>query len=325
LEASLQTIIDKNIQQAATYLKVGEVVAIPTETVYGLAANAFDTNAVAKIFEAKNRPFFDPLIVHTHAIEEVYKLVEEIPPQLLALAKKYWPGPLTLLLPKKDLIPDLVTAGLTDVGIRIPQQKATMQLLKLLEFPLAAPSANPFGYVSPTSAQHVFDQLQGKIPYILDGGECNVGLESTIVGMQNEVVTIFRIGGLGIEAIEEIVGKVIINIHQGDNPAAPGMLSSHYATHKPIIVGNIVENSLKYDASKVGIISFKNQYLEIDTKYCYTLSVNGSLSEAAQHLFAAMRALDNSDIDIILTEEFPNEGLGRAINDRLKRASFKSA
>jgi L-threonylcarbamoyladenylate synthase len=206
LEASLQTIIDKNITQAATYLKVGEVVAIPTETVYGLAANAFDANAVAKIFEAKNRPFFDPLIVHTHAIEEVHKLVEEIPPQLLALAKKCWPGPLTLLLPKKAIIPDLVTAGLPAVGIRIPQQAATLQLLQLLEFPLAAPSANPFGYVSPTSAQHVFDQLQGKIPYILDGGECNVGLESTIVGMQNEVVTIFRVGGLSIEAIEEILG-----------------------------------------------------------------------------------------------------------------------
>ncbi len=321
----MQTIIDKNIQQAATYLKVGEVVAIPTETVYGLAANAFDANAVAKIFEAKNRPFFDPLIVHTHTIEEVHKLVEEIPPQLLALAKKCWPGPLTLLLPKKAIIPDLVTAGLPAVGIRIPQQAATLQLLQLLEFPLAAPSANPFGYVSPTSAQHVFDQLQGKIPYILDGGECNVGLESTIVGMQNEVVTIFRVGGLSIEAIEEIVGKVNINIHQGDNPAAPGMLSSHYATHKPIIVGNIFENSLKYDSSKIGIISFKNQYLELKTKYCYTLSVSGNLREAAQRLFAAMRALDNSEIDIILAEEFPDEGLGKAINDRLKRASFKRA
>ncbi len=321
----MQTIIDKNIQQAATYLKVGEVVAIPTETVYGLAANAFDANAVAKIFEAKNRPFFDPLIVHTHAIEEVYKLVEEIPQQLHALATKCWPGPLTLLLQKKEIIPDIVTAGLSNVGIRIPQQTATLELLQQLDFPLAAPSANPFGYVSPTNAQHVFDQLQGKIPYILDGGECNVGLESTIVGMQNEVVTIFRVGGLSIEAIEEIVGKVNINIHQGDNPAAPGMLSAHYATHKPIMVGNIFENSLKYDSSKIGIISFKNQYLELKTKYCYTLSVSGNLREAAQRLFAAMRALDNSEIDIILAEEFPDEGLGKAINDRLKRASFKRA
>jgi L-threonylcarbamoyladenylate synthase len=321
----VQTIINTNIQQAASFLKAGEIVAIPTETVYGLAANAFDANAVAKVFEAKNRPFFDPLIVHTHALEEVYKLVEEIPSPLLALAKKYWPGPLTLLLPKKDIIPYLVTSGLQTVGVRIPQQDDTLHLLQQLDFPLAAPSANPFGYVSPTSAQHVFDQLQGKIPYILDGGECKVGLESTIVGMQHDVVTIFRIGGLSIEAIEAIVGKVIVNIHQGDNPAAPGMLSSHYAPYKAIIIGNINANIIKYNNHKIGIISFKNQFSDIQAKYCYTLSVNGSLSEAAQHLFAAMRALDNSDIDIILTEEFPDEGLGRAINDRLIRASFKSA
>jgi len=321
----LQTIIDTNIQHAASFLKAGEIVAIPTETVYGLAANAFDANAVAKIFEAKNRPFFDPLIVHTFALEQVYLLVEEIPAPLLALAKKYWPGPLTLLLPKKEIIPDIVTSGLPNVGVRIPQQTETLELLKLLHFPLAAPSANPFGYVSPTSAQHVYAQLKGKIPYILDGGESQVGLESTIVGMQNSMVTIFRIGGLSMEAIEAIVGKVNFNIHQGDNPAAPGMLSAHYATSKPIIVGNINQNIIKYNENKIGIISFKNQFSEIATKYCYTLSVNGNLSEAAQHLFAAMRALDGSDVEIILTEQFPNEGLGRAINDRLKRASFKSA
>jgi L-threonylcarbamoyladenylate synthase len=321
----LQTIIDTNIQHAASFLKAGEIVAIPTETVYGLAANAFDANAVAKIFEAKNRPFFDPLIVHTFALEQIYQLVEEIPAPLLALAKKYWPGPLTLLLPKKEIIPDIVTSGLPNVGVRIPQQTETLELLKLLHFPLAAPSANPFGYVSPTSAQHVYAQLQGKIPYILDGGECQVGLESTIVGMQNGMVTIFRIGGLSMEAIEAIVGKVNFNIHQGDNPAAPGMLSAHYSTSKPIIVGNINQNIIKYNENKIGIISFKNQFSEIAIKYCYTLSVNGNLSEAAQHLFAAMRALDSSDVEIILTEQFPNEGLGRAINDRLKRASFKSA
>jgi L-threonylcarbamoyladenylate synthase len=218
-----------------------------------------------------------------------------------------------------------VTSGLPNVGVRIPQQTETLELLKLLHFPLAAPSANPFGYVSPTSAQHVYAQLQGKIPYILDGGECQVGLESTIVGMQNGMVTIFRIGGLSMEAIEAIVSKVNFNIHQGDNPAAPGMLSAHYATSKPIIVGNINQNIIKYNKNKIGIISFKNQFSEIAIKYCYTLSVNGNLSEAAQHLFAAMRALDGSDVEIILTEQFPNEGLGRAINDRLKRASFKSA
>jgi L-threonylcarbamoyladenylate synthase len=319
----LQTIIDRNIQQAATFLKAGEIVAIPTETVYGLAANAFKASAVAKIFEAKNRPFFDPLIVHTHNLHQVDQLVNEIPYPLLELAKNYWPGPLTLLLPKKDIIPDIVTSGLPTVGIRVPKQASTLKLLQELDFPLAAPSANPFGYVSPTSAQHVFDQLHGKIPYILDGGECMVGLESTIVGMQNNKVTVFRIGGLSIENIEAVVGQVDLNIHQGDNPAAPGMLSSHYAPNKPIFIGNIYDNLIKYRKNKLGIISFKNQFYEIQPKYCFTLSVNGSLNEAAQHLFAAMRALDNSDIEIILTEKFPDEGLGKAINDRLNRASYK--
>lgn len=321
----MQTVIDKDILLAANHLTNGDVVAIPTETVYGLAANALNAGAVAKIFEAKQRPFFDPLIVHTHAIKEVHQFVNEIPDQLQMLANQFWPGPLTLLLPKKDIIPDIVTAGLPLVGIRIPHQKETLQLLKQLNFPLAAPSANPFGYVSPTSAIHVYQQLQGKIPYILDGGECKVGLESTIVGMQNNQVTIFRMGGLSIESIEEIVGKVNFNLQQGDNPAAPGMLSSHYATHKPIIIGNIEENIIRYSSLKVGIISFRKRFKEIANQYGYTLSNNGDLNEAAQHLFAAMRELDNSEVEIILTEKFPEEGLGKAINDRLNRASFKRA
>jgi len=321
----VQTIINNDINVAANLLIDGEVVAIPTETVYGLAGNAFNVEAVIKIFEAKSRPFFDPLIVHTYSLEEARKLVLEIHPKLEMLAQHFWPGPLTLLLPKKDIIPDIVTSGLPLVGIRIPQQPETLQLLQQLSFPLAAPSANPFGYVSPTNAQHVFQQLQNKIPYILDGGDCTVGLESTIVGMLNGEVTIFRIGGLSMEAIEEIIGKVQLNIHQGDNPAAPGMLSAHYAPNKKIIIGNISENILYYDNLKLGVISFKTNYLKIEPKYCYVLSVKANVREAAQHLFAAMRALDNSEIDLILTEVFPDEGLGKAINDRLNRASFKSA
>jgi L-threonylcarbamoyladenylate synthase len=319
----VQTIIDNYIIQAADFLKSGDVVAIPTETVYGLAGNALDTAAVAKIFEAKSRPFFDPLIVHTHSLQEVHKFVLDIPLPLLKLAEEFWPGPLTLLLPKREIIPDLVTSGLANVGIRIPQQTITLQLLKSLNFPLAAPSANPFGYVSPTKAAHVYQQLQGKIPFILDGGECQVGLESTIVGMTEGMVTVFRLGGLSIEAIEKIIGPVQVNIQHSDNPAAPGMLSSHYATHKPIMIGNIQENLIRFKEAKIGIISFKEKFSEIDAKYCKTLSVNGNLTEAAQYLFAAMRDLDNSDIEIILTEEFPEEGLGMAINDRLKRASYK--
>ncbi|MFN4930508.1 MAG: L-threonylcarbamoyladenylate synthase [Bacteroidota bacterium] len=319
----MQTVIDTNIAAAANLLNTGEVVAIPTETVYGLAGNAYNPKAVAKIFEAKNRPYFDPLIVHTFDLSEVYQMVTHIPEPLLKLAKKYWPGPLTLLLEKKDIIPDLVTSGLPTVGIRIPNQPQTLELLSKLKFPLAAPSANPFGYVSPTSAEHVFNQLHGKIPYILDGGKCNVGLESTIVGMYDEKVTIFRMGGLSLEEIEATVGKVNSHMTGGDNPAAPGMLSSHYAPHKSIIVGDIAENLNKYDTYKIGIISFKKTYIIPDSKYCCILSVTGNMNEAAQHLFSAMRYLDNSEVDLILAEVFPNEGLGRAINDRLQRAAYK--
>lgn len=317
----MQTQISSNIHKAASLLQAGEIVAIPTETVYGLAGNALDTDALVKIFEAKNRPFFDPLIVHTSSLEKVYQLVKEIPEPLLKLAKQFWPGPLTLLLPKNSLVPDLVTSGLTSVGIRIPRQTLTLQLLEILNFPLAAPSANPFGYVSPTNASHVFQQLQGKIPFILDGGECMVGLESTIVGMENDQVTIFRLGGLSVETIEKTVGPVKLRLQQGDSPQAPGMLSSHYAPHKPIIIGNIEQNLINYTHLKVGIISFKTIFPNV--KYCKTLSVKGNLGEAAQHLFAAMRELDNNDIDLILSEKFPDEGLGKAINDRLNRASFK--
>jgi L-threonylcarbamoyladenylate synthase len=319
----LQTTINTDIAAAAKLLQAGEVLAIPTETVYGLAGNALNTHAVAKIFEAKSRPFFDPLIVHVADLEMLHKLVKEIPAPLLKLAEKFWPGPLTLLLPKKDIVPDLVTSGLPFVGIRIPNQKQTLQLLRQLSFPLAAPSANPFGYVSPTTALHVYDQLQGKIPYILDGGNCTVGLESSIVGMQNNQVTVFRTGGLSIEAIESVVGKVNVNTAGGDNPSAPGMLSSHYAPHKTIIVGDVPQSLEKFALKKVGIISFQKKYNLPIPEYCCTLSVKGDINEAAQQLFAAMRYLDHSDVDVILAEIFPEEGLGRAINDRLKRASYK--
>ncbi len=317
----METVIDKNIEKAIALLKSGELVAIPTETVYGLAANALSEKAVIKIFEAKNRPFFDPLIVHTHSIEQVFKYVSFFDERLQKLAKKFWPGPLTLLLPKKEIIPDLVTSGLPEVGIRVPAQKNTLELLQQLDFPLAAPSANPFGYVSPTSAKHVFEQLQNKIPYILDGGNCKVGLESTIVGIKNNKVTIYRIGGLRLELVEQVVGQINLQIQQNDNPGAPGMLSAHYAPHKPVITGSIDALLKSYQHLKLGIISFTRKYPTFGINIC--LSEQGDLNEAGQNLFAALRSLDNSDVDVILAEIFPDEGLGKAINDRLYRASYK--
>ena len=246
-------IISNEIKQAQVHLNAGELVAIPTETVYGLAANALDSKVVAKIFEVKNRPTFDPLIVHIAYPSEVEKYAAAFPGPARDLAMKFWPGPLTLLLRKRNNIPDLVTAGLNTVGIRCPNHPLTLALLRALDFPLAAPSANPFGYISPTTAQHVQDQLDDKIPFILDGGPCSVGLESTIVGFENGNITIHRLGGLSVEAIEAVVGKVEIKDKSTSNPQAPGQLDSHYAPQKKLIVGNIDELMRKHYGERVGV------------------------------------------------------------------------
>lgn len=295
--------------------------AIPTETVYGLAANALDPAAVVKIFEIKNRPAFDPLIVHVPGVEAVEQYAEEMPAPLRALAERFWPGPLTLLLPKRELIPDLVTSGLPRVALRAPAHPLAQALLRQLPFPLAAPSANPFGYISPTTARHVHDQLQGKIPYILDGGPCRIGLESTITGIEDGQVTVYRVGGLAIEAIEEVAGPVRIMLNQSSNPAAPGMLKSHYAPRKLLILGDIAENMHHYSYKKVGILAFREKRPLPAGAIEIVLSETGDLAEAAQNLFGALRMLDQSAAEAILAETVPEEGLGRAINDRLRRAA----
>ncbi len=308
----------EDIEQAEQLLKKGELVAIPTETVYGLAANGFDEKAVIKIFEVKNRPYFDPLILHTNSIEKVKTFVTEFPDNALKLAEKFWPGPLTLILPKKEIVPDLVTSGLPDVAVRIPNHELTLQLLSRLDFPLAAPSANPFGYVSPTSAAHVNKQLGDKISYILDGGECKIGIESTIVGFENGKAVIYRVGGLAIEEIEKIIGKVEVRTNQSSNPKAPGQLKSHYAPRKPLFIGDIDLLRKKFIDSKIGIISF---YRKHEGARTIVLSEKKDLYEAAHNLFKALRDLDDSDVEYILAEMFPDEFLGRAINDRLLRAA----
>lgn len=318
------TQISTNIEYAKLFLEKGEIVAIPTETVYGLAANALNEKAVVKIFEAKNRPFFDPLIVHVASIDDARKYVREIPKILLQLMHKFSPGALTVLLKKKAIIPDIVTSGLDTVGIRIPSHPVTQELLSQLAFPLCAPSANPFGYVSPTSAQHVYDQLNGKIPCILDGGNSRVGVESTIVGLDEEnCVTIFRLGGIAVEQIEAEIGKVEVVLNQSSNPKAPGMLASHYAPRKPLFIGNIEELYTQNSGKKCGLISFSKTYEQLPFSAQQILSPNNDLNEAAAHLFAALRYFDTTDVDVILAEYFPEFGLGRAINDRLKRAAIQ--
>lgn len=295
--------------------------AIPTETVYGLAANAFDATAVAKIFEAKNRPEFDPLIVHTHSLEAVYDFVTDIHPQLLKLAESYWPGPLTLLLPRQEVIPDLTTSGLSRVGVRVPAHLLSLSLLRELDFPLAAPSANPFGYISPTTAAHVQKQLGDRISYILDGGPCEVGLESTIVGEEDNKIIIYRLGGLSVDAIESVVGNVSIQLNQSSNPKAPGQLKSHYAPRKPLFVGNVIELQKKHASQKAAFLIFGAQAPELDGSLVKNLSPAQDYKEAAANLFAYLRELDESDADVILCDLLPGMSLGLAINDRLRRAA----
>ncbi|MBK8614111.1 MAG: threonylcarbamoyl-AMP synthase [Flavobacteriales bacterium] len=360
----MAAVIGTDLKEAARLLSAGELVAVPTETVYGLAANAFDEAAVLKVFEAKQRPAFDPLIVHVHSMEQLASVVREMPPEAETLMQAFWPGPLTLVLPKHPSIPDLVTSGLDTVGVRMPAHPLTLQLLSALPFPLAAPSANPFGYVSPTTAQHVADQLGDRIPYILDGGACAVGVESTIIGWEEQepasasernsasidpqgasldsqdpersrgasafsassAVTfrrqghwvLYRAGGVPVEAIEKVIGIVRPQVKHV-LPVAPGMLESHYAPRKPVFIGDITE-LLKEHSGRAAVISFTTKH---QAWRCEVLSPSGDLNEAARHLFATLRALDASEADVILAEVFPDEGLGRAINDRLKRAAAK--
>ncbi|HRX00150.1 MAG TPA: L-threonylcarbamoyladenylate synthase, partial [Cyclobacteriaceae bacterium] len=247
-----------DISLARQYLEADELVAVPTETVYGLAGNALHSSAVAKIFEAKERPSFDPLIIHVPDAQHLERYVTAIPKQAVQLINHFWPGPLTLVLRKKEIIPDLVTAGLDAVGVRCPDHPLTHQLLRQLDFPLAAPSANPFGYVSPTTAEHVEKQLGSKIPYILDGGPCKVGIESTIIGFENGEPMIYRRGGISNEAIERVIGPVESRLHSTSNPKAPGQLQSHYAPRKPFLLGNIDQLMATVKGKKFGVLRFKN-------------------------------------------------------------------
>lgn len=313
----METKIGSNIEEAAEYLRSGSCVAIPTETVYGLAANGLNEEAVAKIFAAKARPAYDPLILHISKIQDISSLVLQFPEKAKQLAECFWPGPLTLILPKSDKVPDLVSAGLPTVGIRMPRHEMTLELLGLLDFPLAAPSANPFGYISPTSAQHVKNQLGGKIPYILDGGPCTVGLESTIVLVKDSTVRILRKGGTSIEAIEAVVGTVEVQTQSTSNPTAPGMLISHYAPRKKLILGSIPDLLSSYTNEKIGVIGFKSTYGADGV----ILSVRGDLAEAARNLYAALRLMDESDCTVIIAEKVPDTGIGKALNDRLRRAT----
>jgi len=311
----------QDITHAATILGGNGLVAIPTETVYGLAANAFNEEAVLKIFEAKKRPAFDPLIVHCASFEMVSQISQDFPDTLRKLCAKFWPGPLTVVVEKSHLIPDLVTSGFSTVGIRIPNHPMTLKLLDLLDFPLAAPSANPFTYVSPTSPEHVANQLGNQVDYILDGGESGIGIESTIVRFRNNTIEILRLGGLSIEEIEVHVQVPVTIVDSKDNISIPGNFKKHYSNSKDIkLYSQLPEPVYSKDEAW---LYFSKSHCKVPTENCWFLSENGSTKEAASNLFKMLRAMDVPEIRTVHAELAPTHGLGPAINDRLKRASAR--
>lgn len=318
--------VGTDLELAIKFLSQGELVAIPTETVYGLAANAFDADAVTKIYKVKNRPSFNPLIVHTNSIEKLEQWGLILPEQMQELARKFSPGPITYVIPRSEKIPDIVTAGTDAVAVRIPNHPLVLELLSSLDFPLAAPSANPSGFVSPTNAWHVNEQLGDKIPYILNGGNCEIGVESTIISFLENPPALLRHGGVSKEKIEAVIGQVTDKPGQASGriasemPVAPGQLTKHYATTHQLIFGDPKKYFNYFEPERTAIITFSSVYVEVPARNQVVLSHNRDLDEAAKNLFAAMREIDKLDVDVILAEKFPDEGLGRAINDRLKRA-----
>ena len=312
----------EEILKAASLLIAGKVVAIPTETVYGLAANAFNIGAVRQIFEIKQRPLFNPLIVHIKSIDYLDELVQNVPPKALQLATHFWPGALTLILPKKDIVPSIVTAQKDTVAVRMPNHPVTLALLNALDFPLAAPSANPFGTISPTEAKHVTDYFKEQIPMVLDGGICRNGIESTIIGFELDEPILYRLGSLTIEEIEKVIGKIKIKNKNEVSPEAPGMLSKHYAPKTKTFLEADVNQFLKnHPNKKIGVLLFNQRIESQEHIYQEVLSINENYKEAAVNLYAAMHRLDKLGLDILVAERFPDIDLGKSINDRLERAT----
>lgn len=316
------SIISKDITKALKLLSDEQVVAIPTETVYGLAGNIYSEKAIKAIFETKKRPFFNPLIVHISSVDYLTEIVEYIPEKAKLLAEAFWPGPITLVLKKKDSIPDLITAGKDTVAVRVPNHPLTLELLNQLPFPLAAPSANPFSSISPTTAQHVEAYFKDTIKMVLDGGPCKSGIESTIIGFEGDDPIIFRLGSTSIEDIEAIVGKIEIKNKKEVSPDAPGMLERHYAPKtKTVLTDTILEALRLYKNKRVGLITFQSEIENSNIEVQIALSKSGDLTESASNLYDVLHQLDKMHLDIIIAEKFPDYGLGKSINDRLERAT----
>ncbi|MCX8022364.1 MAG: L-threonylcarbamoyladenylate synthase [Syntrophorhabdaceae bacterium] len=310
----------KGIEKAVSLLRKGEVVAFPTETVYGLGADATNSYAVAKIFEIKKRPKFDPLIVHIGDMDDLFNLTEEIPNEAYSLAKRFWPGPLTMILKKKEKVPGIVTAGLPTVAVRMPSHPVALELIKTFGGPIAAPSANPFGYMSPTKALHVARFLHSKIELILDGGDTPYGIESTIVSFEDGKTYIHRHGAISMEELSEVINPVLERGSSGGKCVAPGELPYHYAPHRPLRIIDGVEEIGEHDSS---YLAFTSPDFNPKSKYTKVLSPSGDMREAAANFFSYLIELDREDVKIIYAQRIPKHGLGKAMMERLEKASKK--
>ena len=307
------------VARAVELLAGGHPVALPTETVYGLAADATNPEAMLKIFEAKERPFFDPLIVHLPDPSWLDRITRARDPLVERLTGAFWPGPLTIVLQKREIIPDLATSGLSTVAVRMSAHPIFREVCVKFGKPLAAPSANRFGRISPTAAAHVWAELEGRIPLILDGGPTAHGIESTIVAVENGRMRILRAGPVTPEQLSEW-GEVISE-PRNDTPEAPGQLKSHYAPRTPLIIADSEIASFDCAGKRVGLLSWNSPHCPDQFAIVESLSSTGDLREAAASLFAKMRALDEGGLDLILAEPVPEIGLGIAIMDRLRKAS----
>jgi L-threonylcarbamoyladenylate synthase len=321
----VKTVISTDRDAAVELLRKGDVVALPTETVYGLAANALNAIAVAKIFEAKERPHFDPLIVHLPNREWLER-ISDVPAehqQLIGrLADKFWPGPFTMVLPKREIVPDIVTAGLDTVAVRFSAHPVFTEIVGALDEPLAAPSANRFGRVSPTTAQHVLDELDGRIPLIVDGGSTEHGIESTIVAIQKGKIAILRRGPITHEQLVQFAEAT--NEVATAKISSPGQLPSHYAPETPLRLIDNVEAFSPQKNQRVGLLAWRGAFRSSQAFAAVrNLSDRGDLREAAANLFRYLRELDALGLDLIVAERVPCEGLGAAIMDRLLRASHQ--
>lgn len=327
--------LPQSIQRAVEVLRQGGIIAFPTETVYGLGADAMNDKAVCRIFEAKKRPEFDPLIVHVASVQEAETLWSQTPESATLLMKRFWPGPLTLVLPKSSRVSDLVTSGLPTVAVRMPKHEAAFSLIKALGRPIAAPSANLFGYTSPTSASHVAEDLGEAVDLILDGGPCAVGVESTVLKIEKNEGTILRPGGIPAEALEKVIPLKKAPDEKTARPESPGLLDTHYApwTRMVLLPGAFSDFIPEFDAAlkeyqarkstplRVGLLSFRQSFENPALETVQVLSAKGDLYEAAANLFQAIRKLDKMNLDLILAEPVPEKGIGLAILDRLRRAA----